>query len=251
MKILVAFAVHAEFAAWQRQNRFRQVARKPFPLYAGRVGDSAVRVLLTGMGSDAASQAIRWAFESATDFCISSGMAGALRSDLAVGELLAARVVCRGGSDLAVASDRHLFAAAGEAGARPVDRFLTARHLVTDAQEKMALSMEGDAVEMESYTILAEAARHGVRAVSVRAVSDVALSSLPLNFEQMLDGLGRIRLRSLLAQLARRPQQLPSLVRLALDCRKASMRLAEFLNPYLEIVENHMDRSASEMVAAV
>ena len=251
MKVLVTFAVPAEFAAWRRRNRFRQLARQPFPLYGGAVGESSVRVLLTGMGSDSASQAIRWALSTATDLCISTGLAGALHDGMSIGELLAARVVLRGGSDLAVASDRSLFSAAGEAGARPVERFLTGRHLVTKAEHKLALSGKADAVEMESYPILAEAARHGVRAVCVRAVSDLATSSLPFDFERMLDPFGQIRLRTLLAQLALKPQRIPALARLALDCRHAATQLAEFLDRYLELIEARMDRSASEMVATV
>src|SRR5262245_61266089 len=179
MKILVTFAVHAEFAAWRKTSDFRQVTRQPFPLYAAEVGGSSVRVLLTGMGNEAAAEAIGWGLASATDLCISSGFAGALRPDAFVTDLLAARVVCRAGRELAVASDRHLFSVACELGARPVDRFMTARHVVSRAEEKAVLSSEADAVEMESYVILAEAARRGVRAVSVRAVSDAASASLP------------------------------------------------------------------------
>ena len=212
MKILVTFAVHAEFAAWRKKGHFHQVARLPFPLYAAEAGESSVRVLLTGIGGDAASEAIRWALAGATDLCISSGFAGGLRSDLSVAELLAARVVCRAGRELAVASDRYLFAAACEAGARPVDRFMTTRHLAVRAEDKMALSSEADAVEMESYVILAEAARRGVRAVSVRAISDLVSSALPLDFDRMRDDRGAIRIRSLIAELLRRPQAGPERV---------------------------------------
>ena len=251
MKILVTFAVHAEFAAWRKKGHFHRVARLPFPLYAAEAGESSVRVLLTGIGGDAASEAIRWALAGATDLCISSGFAGGLRSDLSVAELLAARVVCRAGRELAVASDRYLFAAACEAGARPVDRFMTTRHLAVRAEDKMALSSEADAVEMESYVILAEAARRGVRAVSVRAISDLVSSALPLDFDRMRDDRGAIRIRSLIAELLRRPQQLPALLRLAKDCRMASMQLAAFLDRYLELVEAGLDRSESAMAAAI
>lgn len=250
MKILVTFAVHAEFAAWRRKRQFRQVARQPYPLYVCDVGGSEVRVLLTGVGSDSASEAVRWALTGATDLCISSGFAGALRSDLALASLLAARVVCRAGRELAVASDRQLLAAACEAGARPVDRFMTARHLVVSAEDKAPLSREADAVEMESFAILAEAARHGVRAVAVRAVSDLAAASLPFDFERMCDARGAIRLSSLLVKLVRHPQRLPALLRLARDCRLAAGQLAEFLERYLGLLDAGLDLSKSEMVAA-
>jgi adenosylhomocysteine nucleosidase len=251
MKILVTFAVHAEFAAWRKKGRFHQVTRRPFALYAADAGGSSVRVLLTGIGDEPAAEAIRWALADATDLCISSGFAGALHSDLPVAELLAARVVCRAGRELAVASDRYLFAAACDAGARPVDRFMTTRHLAVRAEDKMALSSEADAVEMESYVILAEAARRGVRAVSVRAISDLASTSLPLDFDRMRDPRGAIRYRSLIAELLRRPRQLPALLRLAKDCRMASAQLAEFLERYLDLVEAGLDRSQPAMAAAI
>ena len=72
-----------------------------------------------------------------------------------------------------------------------MDRFLTVRHLVTSAEEKSVLSGEADAVEMESFVILAEAARRGVRAVSVRAVSDTASTSLPYDFDRHARWRGR------------------------------------------------------------
>ena len=250
MKILVTFAMHAEFAAWRRKRPFHQVARRPFPFYACEVGGNEVRVLLTGMGGDLASEAARWALAEATDLCISSGFAGALRPDLAVAELLAARVVCRAGRELAVASYGPLLAVASEAGARPVDRFMTARHLVVSAEDKAHLSWEADAVEMESFAILAEAARHGVRAVAVRAISDLAADSLPFDFERMRDARGAIRLGALLAELLRQPQRLPALLRLARDCRLAAGQLADFLERYLGLLDAGLVLSKSEMVAA-
>ena len=251
MKILVTFAVHAEFAAWRRNGQFREVTRQPFPLYLGEVGGSSVRVLLTGIGNESAAEAIRWGLTAVTDLCISSGFAGALRSDLCVSELLAARVVCRAGRELAVASDRHLFASACEVGARPVDRFMTTRHLVVSAEEKAILSGEADAVEMESYEVLAEAARRGVRAVSIRAVSDSASASLPFDFDRMRDQRGAIRRKLLLRELLRKPQRLGALLRLARDCRMASAQLAEFLGRYVQMLDAGFDRSESAMAAAI
>jgi adenosylhomocysteine nucleosidase len=251
MKILVTFAVDAEFAAWRRKNRFRLVTRQPFPLYAGELGGSSVRVLLTGIGNDSAEEAIRWGLAKPTDLCISSGFTGALRQDLHTADLVAARVVCRAGWELAVASDRQLFTAACELGARPVDRFVTSPHVVTSTEEKAILSHEADAIEMESYIILAEAARRGVRAVSVRAVSDSASTALPFDFGRMLDERGGVRTSSLLLELAKRPQKLGALVRLARDCRTAGKQLGEFLQSYVEIIDAGFARTESAMAAAV
>src|ERR1700722_7338452 len=159
MKILITFAVSMEFAAWRRRHDFREVTLEPFPLYTADIDGSTVSVLRTGIGTGAAAQAARWALESPADLCISSGFAGALNPDANVGDLLAARVVHRAEKELAVAGDRELLLAAGDAGARRVERFLTSERLVSSTEEKAILAESVDAVEMESFVILAEAAR--------------------------------------------------------------------------------------------
>jgi adenosylhomocysteine nucleosidase len=98
--------------------------------------------------------------------------------------------------------------------------------------------------------ILAEAARRGVRAVAVRATSDTFDTSMPCSFERTLDERGRIRTLAVLAAMARRPQQIPALLRLARDCRIAARHLAAFLDDYLSLLEARLSFSHSEMVNA-
>src|SRR5947209_2951088 len=198
MKILVTFAVATEFAAWRRQHDFRQIAHEPFALFVSEVAGNAVRVVLTGMGTAAATEATRWALTSPADICISSGFAGALNSEFDVGTVVAGRLILRAERELAVASDHHLLAVAQEAGARQVNRFLTSEHLIADAAQKVALAGEADAVEMESFVILAEAARHGVRAAAIRSISDTAACSLPYDFDLARDPRGQIRVSATL-----------------------------------------------------
>jgi nucleoside phosphorylase len=250
MKILVTFAVGSEFAAWRRQHDFRQVAHEPFALYVSEIAGNTVRALVTGIGTAAATEAMRWALSSPADLCISSGFAGSLNPQYGLGTVLAGRVVLRAERELAVASDRQLLAVAQDAGARQVDRFLTSEHLIVDAEQKMVLAQAADAVEMESFVILAEAARHGVRAAAIRCVSDTADSSLPYDFDQARDARGHLRLSVLMAQVIRQPQRLPALLRLARDCRFAARKLADFLDQYLQLLSARMDISQSEMVAA-
>src|SRR5207249_3282791 len=95
-----------------------------------------------------------------------------------------------------------------------------------------------------------QAARRGVRAVAVRAVSDTAESSLPYDFSRALDARGRIRMGAVLTAVARQPQRIPALLRLARDCRWAATQLAGFLDQYLAVVHSRLDRSQSEMMAA-
>ncbi len=50
---------------------------------------------------------------------------------------------------------------------------------------------------MESYTILAEAARYGVPAVAIRAISDTVDFDMPYDFESARDAQGQIRVMSI------------------------------------------------------
>jgi len=251
MKILVTFALDMEFSAWRRRHDFCEISREPFPLYAAGISGSTVRVLLTGIGTSAAAEAVRWALQSPADLFISTGFAGALRPDLGVGDVLAASVVCRAEKELAVASDRELLAAACDVGARRVERFLTSERMVAGTAEKMALVGAADAVEMESFVILAEAARHGVRAVAVRSASDTLETPLLYDFDRVCDARGRIRLGALAVEILRQPRHIPNLIRLARDCRTAAQELANFLDQYVKLIHARLDLSESDMVAAL
>jgi hypothetical protein len=108
--------------------------------------------------------------------------------------------------------------------------FRTSESLLRTAGEKQALGLEADAVEMESYAVLAEAAQWGVPGVAIRAISDGAGEDLPYDFDRARDPDGRIRLLGVLAEIARRPHRLPALLRLSRQCRHAAAFLTQFLD---------------------
>jgi adenosylhomocysteine nucleosidase len=159
-------------------------------------------------------------------------LAGALRSEYRPGDILAARLVSEVGEPVAVASHPELLATAVDCGARQVERFATSRTLVSRAEEKLQLGRQAEAVEMESYTILAEAARYGVPAVAVRAIGDTLDFDMPYDFERVRDARGQIRVGGIVGQVLRHPSGLPSLLALARDCRLAARHLADFLDAY-------------------
>ncbi len=229
MNILVTFAVHAEFAPWRKKRNFRAVAGDP-TVYEAVYGGTKIRAVLTGMGQTHALEAIRRALPSKPDVCISTGLAGAVRTGFFPGEILAARLVSEAGEPVAVASHPELLSSAVDCGARQVERFVTSPTLVAAAEQKRKLAGQAEAVDMESYMILAEAARFGVPAIAVRAISDAADFDMPYNFENALDERGQIRVVRIAAQVLRRPMDLPKLLTLARDCRRAARQLAAFLD---------------------
>jgi adenosylhomocysteine nucleosidase len=248
MNILVTFAVQAEFAPWQRRRNFQRLAGD-WPVYEAEFGGAKVRAILTGMGQSHALEAIRQVLPSRPDICVSTGLAGALRSGYRPGDILAARLVSEAGEPVAVASHRELLSTALDCGARQVERFATSKTLVARAEQKRELASQADAVEMESYTILAEAARYGVPALAVRAISDTAEFDMPYDFDSARDARGHIRVAAIAAQVMRRPFGLPALLTLARDCRVASRQLAKFLDCFAGTLADRLIPIEQDMAA--
>ena len=249
MNILVTFAVEAEFAPWRARRKFRRLPGD-WPRFEAKFGGACVSAVLTGMGQTHALEAVRRVLPDRPDICISTGLAGALRSGFRPGDVLAARLVSELGEPVAVASHPELLASAVDCGARQVERFATSRTLVSRAQEKSRLGRHAEAVEMESYTILAEAARHGVPAVAVRAISDTVDFDLPYDFERVRDARGQIRVAGILAQVLRHPSGLPALFALAHDSRVAARHLADFLDVYTGTLGDRLIPVEPGLVAA-
>jgi adenosylhomocysteine nucleosidase len=104
---------------------------------------------------------------------------------------------------------------------------------------------------MESYTILAEAARCGVPAVAIRAISDTVDFDMPYDFEQARDAQGQIRVMGVFSQVLRRPAGFPKLMRLARDSRFASRRLADFLDAFAGAMADRLIPIEQDTVAAL
>jgi len=222
-----------------------------WPVFETMFGAARVRVILTGMGQDHALEAARRFLVEKPEICISTGLAGALRAEYRPGDLVAARLVSEVGEPVAVASHRELLSTAVDCGARQIERLATSRTLVARAEQRRQLGKHAEAVDMESYTILAEAARHGVPAVAIRAVSDTADFDLPYDFERARDMRGQIRVASVVSQVLRRPGGLPRLMRLTRDCSFASRRLADFLDAYAGTIADRLIPIEPDAVAAL
>jgi adenosylhomocysteine nucleosidase len=250
MRVVVTFAVNAEFAPWRRLRGFRCTRAAAPAWYEYSAGDDLdVRVVLTGMGEKLARQAAKAALACGADVCISSGLAGGLRAGQRTGDLLVAQVVVKDREPVAVASDPDLVALATECGARQVSRFVNTREVVVHAVDKKRLGERADAVEMESLAVLAEAAVRGVPAVAIRAIADTVDFDLPLDFSTARDAGGQIRISKILSAVALRPQRIPALLRLAGDCRRASRGLAAFLDAYTGSLAERYKNTKSELLA--
>ena len=96
MKILVTFALENEFAPWRVMREFRAGKWGDADVYRAQIGAAEVGVILTGAGPKQAhleAAKILGSDPDSINLCVSSGLAGALKPDYQVGQVLAARSV--------------------------------------------------------------------------------------------------------------------------------------------------------------
>jgi nucleoside phosphorylase len=245
LKILVTFALENEFAPWRRLRNFRPVKWGTGKVFSAEIGNAEVGVLLTGVGPRQAVSRASQVIGAETDsinLCVSSGLAGALRPEYRIGQVLGARKVYSDepGADVktnTLESSNALLSFAEECGATIADRFHTTQWVVAKVGEKKLLSVKADAVEMESFEILRESAAFGIPAIAVRAVSDRSDENLPLeNMEEILTDEGMLSIPRIIGQIAMNPQLLPGLMRLGQQSKAASEALAGFLDQFIASV---------------
>src|SRR6266700_728910 len=113
MRILVTFAVEAEFAPWRKLRRFTRIEPESREFFTSKIGNADLAVLLTGMSCRKAGvEATKVIWDGDIDVCISSGLAGGLRVEHVAGEVLVASQVVAAESDRVIQSDAALVSAA-------------------------------------------------------------------------------------------------------------------------------------------
>jgi nucleoside phosphorylase len=245
MRVLVTFAVEAEFAPWRKRHPFIshaiEVPHRDFDgvYYTTEIDGCHVEVYLTGIGWTLPEYGLRKLVAAKPDVCISSGLAGGLKPGFGKGDVIAARTVGSLNDGGKVGSTLELVQIAEECGAKPADICITSRHILGQAQFKRAMGLFGDIVEMESFKIMTMATGPQIRTITVRAISDTVDEDMPLDFSRVLDRSGKVRVGQLALQLARYPHKIPALIRFGRDSQQAAVRLADFLDRYLVAVEKN------------
>lgn len=244
MRILVTFALEDEFAAWRGLREFRSRTWGAAEVHWTEIAGAEVGVLLTGAGPRPAAVAVAGVLRSGfgpINCCISSGLAGALRPQYRIGQVLVARTVFSeavpgGYADRVLESSEALISFAVECGATVVNQFYSAGRVVGKASDKKHLGATADAVEMESFEILRQARDCGIPAVAIRAVSDAAGEDLPLDMNEVFSKEGQVSLPRVLGQVVRHPRSLAGLLRLSQQSKRAAESLAQFLDRYVAVV---------------
>ncbi|PYT55830.1 MAG: hypothetical protein DMG43_01860 [Acidobacteria bacterium] len=81
MRVLVTFAVEAEFAPWRALRQFVKRSDGTAEFYSAQIDGAEVNILLTGVGGKSAwleTTKIVWGGD--VDICVSSGRARSIRS---------------------------------------------------------------------------------------------------------------------------------------------------------------------------
>jgi len=257
MRILVTFAVRAEFSQWCSRHPFvpyefeNWEKRRDFDLFKANFGSNEVTVLLTGIGGENADKAMQTLPIEMHDVCISTGLAAALDASLKPGDVVVARTAETLDQKLRIESDSALVDFAVACGARAVNISLTSEKIVATADEKQELSRSGSIVEMESSHVLTAAEKHHVPAVAVRAISDAADEDLPVDFGRIMDSRGHLKYDGLLKEVGLHPYRLAPLMKFAGQSRAAAGSLADFLDLFISAIAAKWNRVPSRNLEEV
>lgn len=113
---------------------------------------------------------------------------------------------------------------------------------VVTPEAKAALHAATNAitVDMESHKVARAAARHNLPFVGLRAISDPASRALPASALVGMTADGETNAGAVMRSLARRPQDLPGLIRAGLDVKTATaalLRSRQSLGPLLGLLD--------------
>jgi nucleoside phosphorylase len=263
VKILVTFAVDAEFAPWlkrrafskstaQRKSPYRKHRTAEYPVYDVALGSTTLRVVLTGMGDEAAKRTINALLDEWTpDICITSGLAGSTKPENKVGEVLVAEHVRASKLWRCKNLDSALLDLACTQGAKRVGYFLTSGHFIREASEKQSMISFADAVEMESFQIVSAAISRGIPVAAIRVVSDAHNEDMPYDFDRFVNDEGWPSVPKALGQFARHPMGVFRLSSVVRQARKSAEILADFFERFIPALISEQDVVLSRSAASI
>ena len=210
------------------RGRFYRLRLGPRPIVAGWTGDGA-RCAAEGL-EDLLSRV-------PVDALILAGVAGGLSPELAPGELVLAREV-RDETGPAPTPDPRWVERALSAVPATAGVLLSARRIAATAERKAELRrrLAGGApaaVDLETAAWARVAAARGVPYLALRAVSDAAGETLPLDFERWRDRRGRVRRAGVALHALLHPGTIGALLDLRRRVRLCAERLASAVESLL------------------
>lgn len=201
-------------------------------------------LLETGEGVGNAERHLEaWLDRRSARAVLSIGFAGALSSELRVGDLVVAKLV-HGSS---AQPDHKLLAAAARVQADTPVRLgtaLTADVILWRAAEKRGLAGSLDAneigfVDMESTAVASVCARRGVPFLIVRSITDLLNEDLPLDFNQCRDSDGRVNSMKVMKAVLLKPGSFAGLLELRKRSRLCAERMAVLVRKLTPLIDQY------------
>ena len=224
-------------------GKWTRIPLAGLPAYEIQAGGRRVVLVTCGMGMRRAGEAARLLLERVgPQVLISFGVAGAVRDDLEIGDVVAIRAAClleRGGPGplLRLASfSASAQAAAAEAAQGCGAKLVYGMAVTTRGSQVTHLPPEvvNPVLEMETMGILPVAEAAGIPLLALRAVSDNPQAPLPFDLEGMLDEDDNLRLGALLKTVLRHPAKIVQGLRMGRNtgtaARNAALVLAAALS---------------------
>jgi nucleoside phosphorylase len=207
---------------------------------AARRPDGRVTLVTAGVGRPRARAAAEGLAEMGADALVSLGVCAALDAALAIGDVVVGtEVIAEGGRPFRAAPallEAARAVAAGSRGLVAFGRVVTVDRAIARAREKAALAAGWGAValEMEGEGIAAAAAARGLPFLIIRAVSDRANEDLGEALARSVAADGTVDRGRLKRELARRPWELPRLLRLRRQVARAAAAAAAFAAAWVD-----------------
>ncbi len=234
MKVLVAYAVEMEFDPWRKLRRFADTAAGDFTIRRTQIARAMVDFVVTGIGPARAALAMESIASTEYFAVIAAGLAGSLHSSLAVGNIVIPTAVRRADGAASLVCDAVLRGEGISEGGKGIDTIVSSDHVATTLDEKEHLGKSAQAVDMESFSILACAQRLEIPAVVVRSISDRHDQALPVDLSTAVDERGQVSIGGIMKLVAGKPRQISSLMKLGRESKAAAEGLARFLDAYVE-----------------
>ncbi|MEE8277752.1 MAG: hypothetical protein V3R89_03425 [Thermoanaerobaculia bacterium] len=198
----------------------------------GQLAGGEVVMTATGGGATLARRGVEALLDRfPVDRMLAVGVAGGLTPDLDVGTVVVARQVWNGAAAVPPPEESWLEAVL-ERTAAVEATVVNSERIAGDPTTKADLwrlaGGEGSAaVDLESAAFARAAAAHGLPYLVIRAISDTADETLPLDFDRFRDQDGRIVESKVLLHALMRPRLLRPLLRLRGQVRDCAESLAE------------------------
>ena len=231
--VAVVFALDAEWKPWRSRHDFHPVVADGTAVFESMVGRSRARVAVSGIGAPRARQLVDALCADRIDALLAVGLAGGLREPYRFRDVIVARRTRTEAPGSSIAGDGRLVEVASRCGASVVETLLCADHIAVSREEKRRLAAKGEAVDMESFRILAESERRGVPSAAIRIIGDAADETLPLDFDRAVRADGTINLMNLAGQAVRMPSRWPAILSFGYRQQRAIRDLAGFLDRFV------------------